>query len=90
MDNSFAWVTAEYKLNRHDLYRISIAEGFTYIQRHYKAAKKEFSAESLPEDIQYLLQQVQKKFSMFFSGFQKFVGNQVSSLIQHNFSRENS
>lgn len=69
MDNSFAWVTAEYKLNRHDLYRISIAEGFTYIQRHYKAAKKEFSAESLPEDIQYLLQQVQKNLACIFQDF---------------------
>lgn len=48
LGKSFAWVTAEYKLNIHDFYRISIAKGFTYIQRHYRAAKKGLLAESIP------------------------------------------
>lgn len=47
LGNSFARVTAEYKLNIHDFYRISLVKGFTYIQRHCRAAKKGFLAGSI-------------------------------------------
>ena len=44
----FAWVTAEYKSNIHDLYRISIVKCSTCIQRRCRAAKKGLLAESVP------------------------------------------